>query len=100
MFQDIGVSKHSVILMIVMVVISMIPTASAQFQPELIPSEQICEQMEISNRLYNPVTILMTYDKATIRTPEVIVSKSNPDATVPIQILENNLNINTNATGR
>lgn len=100
MFQASGVSKHSVVLMILMVSISLIPEASAQFQPELIPSEQICEQMEISNRLYNPVVIIMGYDKATIRTPEVIVSKSNPDAIVPIQILENNLNINTNATGR
>ena len=100
MFQDIGVGKHSVILMLILVSIGIIPNASAQFQPELIPSEQICEQLEISNRLYNPVTILMSYDKATIRTPEVIVSKSNPDAVVPIQILENNLNINTNATGR
>ena len=100
MFQHIGVSKHSAILMIILVSISMIPNISAQFQPELIPSEQICEQMEISNRLYNPVTIIMGYDKATVRTPEVIVSKSNPDAIVPIQILETNLNMMTNSTGR
>lgn len=94
MKKFIGASSIGLLLIIIM------GNAYGQLAPELAPSEQACENLEISNRLYNPVTITLGYDKATLRTPEVIVSKSNPDAVVPINILEQNASIFTNATGR